>query len=127
MNILFATYADFQSNSSIHVFGFASQLTRAGHDCCVAVPMGKESVAIVGEPLFKVREYSELASGESPFENKAPADLIHAWTPRERVRQFVDELRGKWKSRLVVHLEDNEEHLTESHLETPLAQLLSYS
>jgi glycosyltransferase involved in cell wall biosynthesis len=52
-------------------------------------------------------------------------DLIHAWTPRERIRLFVQKLRLKQKVPLIVHLEDNEEYLTGVLLGKPFTELIS--
>ncbi len=123
MNILFATYGDFYCNSTIHVFGFANQLVRMGHSCAVAVPKNKESVSNLGEPLFKAFTFDEVNSGATLFENGATPDLIHCWTPREVIRKFADPLRKKWGCKLAIHLEDNEERLTESFLKMTAAEL----
>ncbi len=51
VNILFITYHDFTSNSAIQIHNFANNLVKRGNDCCVAVPLNKNSVfdAIGGE------------------------------------------------------------------------------
>src|SRR5258706_16273737 len=102
MNILFATYGDFYCNSSIHVFGFANQLSRMGHACAVAVPSNKESVANLGAPLFRVMTFAEFNAVEKLFDSASAADVIHFWTPREIVRKFAEPLRDKWHSTLTV-------------------------
>jgi glycosyltransferase involved in cell wall biosynthesis len=61
-----------------------------------------------------------LAAGDDFF-----CDLIHAWTPRERVRLFVEKMRLKRKVPLIVHLEDNEEYLSEVRLGKPFKELAS--
>lgn len=42
--------------------------------------------------------------------------MIHAWTPREHVRKFTDELSNKFSIPYVVHLEDNEEQIINDEL-----------
>ncbi|HLX59671.1 MAG TPA: glycosyltransferase [Planctomycetota bacterium] len=123
MNILFVAYGDFHCNSSIHVFGFANQLARMGHACAVAVPQKKESVASLGEPLFRAFTFDEIKSGARIFENANAPDIIHCWTPREVVRAFAEPLREKWRCKLAIHLEDNEERLIEEFFKTPIAEL----
>lgn len=123
MKILFVSYGDFYCNSTIHVFGFANQLVRMGHECAVAVPKNKESVSNLGTPLFKACTFNEISLGEAPFENNSAPDLIHCWTPREIVRKFVEPLREKWGCKLALHLEDNEDRLIEAFMKKPLAEL----
>ncbi len=105
---------DFYCNSSIHVFGFANQLVRMGHACVVAVPKNKESVSNLGEPLFAMATFDEINAGAALFDHAPDSgpDVIHCWTPREIVRKFAEPLRAKWRCKLAIHLEDNEEHLT---------------
>jgi hypothetical protein len=59
------------------------------------------------------------------FPNGQPADLIHAWTPREAVRKFVlgyQRLLPK-PARLIIHLEDNERFLIEAYTAKSFATL----
>ena len=123
MNILFVNYGDFTTNSLNHIAGFANALCLRGHACTVAVPGGKDSFAAVREPLFTPATYAELLLKPAAFPDGRPADLIHAWTPREGVRKFVLAYQTRAAARLIVHLEDNEEHLLEAWTGRPLAEL----
>jgi glycosyltransferase involved in cell wall biosynthesis len=125
MNIILVSHGDFRSNSSIHICGFANALTRLGHDCCVVVPDNKDLSPLDIEPNFKVLIQAELEPSKPPFSNGLPADCIHAWTPREITRKFCKHIKSHWKSRLFVHLEDNEEYLLESFLKRPFEELKS--
>ena len=89
MNILFVNYGDFTTNSLNHIGGFANTLCAAGHACVVAVPERKETLAHIANPLFIAATYDELLTQPKVFPDGRPADLIHAWTPREGVRKFV--------------------------------------
>jgi glycosyltransferase involved in cell wall biosynthesis len=113
VNILFVNYGDFTTNSLNHIGGFARVLTEQGHSCAVAVPSGKDTLSAVTNPAFTAVLCDEVLARPNIFPNKAQADLIHAWTPRECVRKFVIayQRNAKTAARLVVHLEDNEEHL----------------
>lgn len=123
MNILFVNYGDFTTNSLNHIAGFANVLCRRGHACTVAVPSGRETFAAVRDPLFAPATYAELLYRPACFPDGRPADLIHAWTPREGVRKFVLAYQARAQARLVVHLEDNEEHLIETWMGRPFAEL----
>ena len=126
MNILFVLYHDFSTASAIHVHNFANGLVRAGCRCAVAVPDNKESreTSISGEYLYDAHVFRELLSGKDVlFQGEGP-EVVHAWTPREVVRQFTLLLLEKFRScRLIVHLEDNEETITETFAGIPFNML----
>lgn len=123
MNLLFVNYGDFTTNSVNHIAGFARALTETGHTCVVAVPAKKDTLSVVSDPHFIAATYDELLEKPAYFPDGRPADILHAWTPREGVRRFVLAYKRLAPSRLVVHLEDNEEYLIESYMETPFADL----
>lgn len=125
MNILFVNYGDFTTNSLNHIGGFAGELAQAGHACVVAVPAGKESFRTVHQPRFIAAGYEEvLAAPGALFPNGQPADILHAWTPREGVRKFtLSHQRLSPATRVVVHLEDNEEFLLEAFGGRPIDEL----
>ena len=113
MNILFANYGDFTTNSLNHIGGFANTLCAQGHSCVVAVPAAKETISKVLDPVFIPALYDELLAQPGFFPDRGTADVIHAWTPRECVRKFVLRYQrgARRAARLVIHLEDNEEYL----------------
>lgn len=115
MNILFFCPADFASNSMGHIAGFARGLHALGHSCAAAIPGDERHSAPAlgaGSPLRPFIFSDAWKRPAAIFPDGAPADLLHAWTPREHVRQAVDRCRQAMpRARLVVHLEDNEEHL----------------
>jgi len=123
VNILFVNYGDFTTNSLNHIGGFANALSLRGHACLVAVPGGKDSFAAVRAPLFTPATYAELLTRPAAFPDGRPADLVHAWTPREGVRKFVLAYQTRAAARLIVHLEDNEEYLLEAWTGLPVAEL----
>jgi glycosyltransferase involved in cell wall biosynthesis len=127
VNILFVNYGDFTTNSLNHIGGFANALGAKGHACIVAVPSGKDSISALSKPGFTAAVYNELLANPSLFPNGKPADVIHAWTPRECVRKFVISYQGaaEKSARLVVHLEDNEEHLIAGYAGRPISELRS--
>jgi glycosyltransferase involved in cell wall biosynthesis len=128
MNILFVLYHDFSTASAIHVHNFANLLVKNGHQCGVAVPENKNSVLkyMTGDVLYSPDTFAE--SLEEPcFCGTAP-DIIHAWTPRENVRKQCCKLQERYpESKLVVHLEDNEEMIVESFTKIPFGQLTGLS
>jgi len=123
MNVLFANYGDFATNSTSHIAGFANALAEAGHACAVAVPWGVDTVRLVPEVRFRAVAFHECLNGHSPFPNGQPADVLHAWTPREIVREFAVRFCAATHARLIVHLEDNEDYLFSAATELPFGDL----
>lgn len=125
MNILFVNYGDFTTNSLNHIGGFANWLAGRGHACLVAVPEGRDTLRAVHQPQFQAASFAEvLAAGAKFFPDGRPADLLHAWTPRESVRKFIlAHQRLSPATSVLVHLEDNEEHLTAAFAGRPLTEL----
>ncbi len=125
MNLLFVNYGDFTTNSLNHIGGFANALSAAGHACVVAVPRGKDTVAHIANPLFIPATYDELLAKPGLFPNGKPADLIHAWTPREGVRKFTVAYQraARTPARVLIHLEDNERFLLEAYTAKKFAEL----
>ncbi|HVU24969.1 MAG TPA: glycosyltransferase, partial [Opitutus sp.] len=124
MNLLFVNYGDFTTNSLNHIGAFAGRLTLLGHACVVAVPEKPETITAIHEPLFTPVTYDRALAAEPIFPDRRGADIVHAWTPRENVRDFsLRYLRANPAATLVIHLEDNEAFLIERFAHEPLAQL----
>lgn len=124
MNILFVNYGDFSSNSINHIGPFANELTRRGHFCVVAVPTIGDTIECIEERLFQPATYTDVLTTSIHFPNGKPADIVHAWTPRINVSEFIYEYLDLHGSRLMVHLEDNEEALIESYYDSSIKDLL---
>ena len=124
MNVLFVLYHDFTANSAYHVHSLAKELTDLGCSCAVASPRNKESAATIASDLpYAVFDFEDLRKHWTHFPDGRGPDIVHAWTPREVVRSFIDEIREARAFRLVVHLEDNERHITEKSLSQPWQRL----
>ena len=109
MNILFVLYGDFSCNSANPLVLYARELHLAGHSSAVAVPSKLETVSQHPNPSFRPLLYRDvLAEPESAFPDGRPADVIHAWTPREVVRNFVTSYMAIRPTPLLIYLEDNE-------------------
>ncbi len=109
MNILFILYGDFSSNSANPLALYARELDAHGHSCAVAIPNNMESIHEHSNPAFRPVLYRDaLNNPELVFPDGRPADVIHAWTPRENVRRFVTSYMAKRPTPLVVYLEDHE-------------------
>lgn len=124
MNILFANYGDFTTNSTLHIAGFANRLAEAGHDVIVAAPDWLHTLDAIPDRRFQAGTYRQVLDGDCHFANYQPAAILHGWTPRQPVLHFARQyLRRHAATRLLVHLEDNEEHLLEVFCERPFDAL----
>lgn len=119
VKILFITYHHLNSNSGIHIYNLANQLTLLGANCTVCVPNGKEKVRLIGEPFFTVINQDDLEGGQIEFD----FDLIHVWTPREITRRITETVLKRCPCPYIVHLEDNEEFLLEAFTKIPVRLL----
>lgn len=116
MNVLFVLYYDFTANSAAHVHSLANALVESGAaQCAVAVPSQLQTVELIGGVTrYQSLLFDDVLEGRLGFPDGRGPDIIHAWTPREINRRFVEAVRARVapKAKLVIHLEDNEEHLT---------------
>ena len=119
MKVLFIAYHHLDSNSGIHIYNLANQLTRLGINCTVCVPNEKEKVWVIGEPLFEVIDQIDIERGNIKFD----FDLIHVWTPREITRSITETILKVYPCPYIVHLEDNEEFLLEAFTKIPFRLL----
>ncbi|MDQ8185922.1 glycosyltransferase [Pelagicoccus sp. SDUM812002] len=122
LNVLFVNYGDLRSNSLNHIGPYANELSALGHSCTVILDGEKCATELQSHsPLFAHYTHGEMAAGIELFGDAKPADIIHAWTPREIVRKSVQNyLSHHPAARLVVHLEDNEEEILESAYQSPI-------
>ena len=123
--ILFALYGDFTANSALHVASLANRLAALGHECVVAVPHHVETVRYHAGHRFRAILFADCLQHPGVFAGGRRADVIHAWTTRENVREFCAAYRAASPAPLVVHLEDHESRILEASLGRPLAELLA--
>ena len=125
MNIVFVNYHDFTSNSAIHISRLADELAAAGDSCAVVVPGHAETVSLVGAPTFQALDVRTALDEGLHFPDGAAPTLVHAWTPRENVRELTEKLAARYGCPYFVHLEDNEDLITAERLGLTVPQLLS--
>jgi glycosyltransferase involved in cell wall biosynthesis len=125
VNVLFVNYHDFSSNSAIHIFNFANQLVEMGVDCGVCVPKNKQTIQLIGQAKFQVYDFSDFRKKKIKFRDGRGPNIIHAWTPREIVREFTQKLTKHYECKYIVHLEDNEEAILKSTYNMELEQMMS--
>ena len=123
MNIAFVNYHDFTSNSAVHIFNLANELVGLGAGCAVGVRGNPGTIGLIGTARFQALDFAEARKGALQFPDGGPPSLVHAWTPREAVRELTEELGSRYGCPYVVHLEDNEDVLTADSLGLTLEQL----
>ncbi|MGH7898497.1 MAG: glycosyltransferase family protein, partial [Candidatus Binatia bacterium] len=82
-------------------------------DPAVAVPYEPFSPAAFGPARYRPVRFRDCLPVADVFADGNGPDVVHAWTPREIVREFCERLRHQREFSLVVHLEDNEECILE--------------
>lgn len=109
MNLLFVNYGQADNNSACHIRGHARGLAARGHDVCVCVAKSVPDGAFEPCEGFRMASQRTVLRQGPGFANPSKTDVLHVWTPRETVRQFVEKFTEAWGFRaLVIHLEDNE-------------------
>lgn len=108
-NIIIVTHCTLEDNSGIQNCHLAQSLCDLGFDCVIAAHGDLKSP--IHQPKFRTAGYDRL---DLAFANGRPADIVHAWTPREGVRRACEVLALRNKCPIVVHLEDNEDFVTQS-------------
>ena len=108
MNVLFVSHCDFHGNSAFHVLAVAHELFARGHSPAISVPDDPRTIKDLGRPPFPILGFAEAERKPVPFPDGRGPDLIHAFTPREHVRQLTMAAVARYGSPYVVHLEDNE-------------------
>ena len=126
LNVLFVSHSRISSNSGYHVQHYAEAMSRQGVACIVAVPKMDDDEQPTNN-AFQVCTYKEIEQNGLTFPDGRGPDIVHAWTPREKVRKFCFKLAAKYSFKTVIHLEDNEEYLTENALGRPYAELAALS
>ena len=107
MNILFVHHGSFSANSMNHIGPFAAELRKLGHNSIITLPELDPSFKFFPYPQVPVYSYDDFLQNPSRFGTEPP-DIVHAWTPREVVRQFCENLWQMVPARIIVHLEDDE-------------------
>jgi glycosyltransferase involved in cell wall biosynthesis len=123
VNVAFVNYHDFTSNSAIHIGRLADELVEAGWSCAVVVPGDPGTVDLLGGHRFLPLDFRTARANGLGFPDGGPPALVHAWTPREAVRELTEDLCARYRCPYVVHLEDNEDVLTADNLGLSVAQL----
>jgi glycosyltransferase involved in cell wall biosynthesis len=119
--IVFVCYGPFDSNSGVHMAGFANSLAAKGYSVAACAAGGNVDGYDFGRPSFESFDIEELRNQpERVFgagsETRPEQIAIVCWTPREIVRRAIQPVAQRLGISYFVHLEDNEEHLARLRL-----------
>ena len=114
---VFVSYGALDSNSGGHVFGFANGLVAMGHSVAVCGTGDILHAYGHGRPAFEffaVDDFARVPQAVIGFDGTFDPQrtVILCWTPREVVRRAVEPVAERFSIPYLVHLEDNEKHLT---------------
>lgn len=127
LNVLFVLHGSFASNSALHVTALANELALIGHACAVAVTHDIATLKEHRSSHFRAILHVEIEQGIL-YSNQSGPDIIHAWTTRENVRILTEKLRRKHPvAKILIHLEDNEQHILAEQLRLTKEQLVQSS
>ncbi len=128
LNVLIILYGSASSNSGYQAYHHAERLMDQGINCIIAVPdKEKDFKDLGGEITCQILSFGDIETVGLCFNNGRGPDIVHAWTPRERVRKFCRRLEKRYCFQTIVHLEDNEEYLTEAAVGEAWSTLQSLS
>lgn len=111
-DIWLACHGPLSCNSGLHVRHLAAELARRGRTVTVCVPERSADDRALGRGvrLLTFGDATRAADVSRP-------DLVHLWTPRERMRRFLEAVVRRFGPvPHVVHLEDSESLLVRQQL-----------
>lgn len=124
MNTLFVSYGEITNNTGSQFSVVARELTKMGHHCIAAIPKIPNELSYSDSMNLPCLSYKELLLAKDHlFPDGRNADLVVAITPREIIRCFLDNYYQNHNTPLIIHLEDNEDELTERFTLRPIEEI----
>jgi len=108
LNVLLVSHCDFQGNSALHVLAVANQIFARGYSPAICVPDDVRTIDDLGRPQFPILGFAAAEQPPIRFPDGRGPNLVHAFTPREHVRQLTQSVVSRYDCPYIVHLEDNE-------------------
>lgn len=115
-NILVVSHCDLTGNSAYHAVALARMFESRGFAPALAIPTNLQSMEVVGDQPFVISTYDRVRNGERLFADRKPPALVHAFTPREHVRKFTEDVVSRFDCPYIVHFEDNERVIVEDEI-----------
>ncbi len=112
--VVFVSYGTFESNSAGHIAAFANEMSRRGYAVAVCAREGLSSVPSPVES-FSLADLARDPAGVIGFDGDFQPNrtAMLCWTPRKASRQAIAKVSRKHPIPYLVHLEDNEDHLSD--------------
>jgi glycosyltransferase involved in cell wall biosynthesis/ubiquinone/menaquinone biosynthesis C-methylase UbiE len=101
---------------ALHIFHVSKVLADCGVDAVIAVTADAATIDELGPTKAKAIEFPQAFAGDFGFSDGGGPDIVHAWTPREHVRELTEHVVARFGCPYIVHLEDNEQAVTEDEL-----------
>ena len=121
INVLFVLPDSIDSSYGYSALNVAKRLARQNVNCAVAVPNADGASA--NSTALPVKSFIDIKKHGTGLPRGGRIDIIHVWTAQECVREFCVEIQKSCPAKLVIHLQNNEEYLTEKILGKPWKQL----
>jgi glycosyltransferase involved in cell wall biosynthesis len=109
--ILIISHSNIDSNSGYHIQSISQRLSDLGIKVTICVPLLEKNCKL--SDGVNVTSFNNYLSN-----NKYNPDLIHCWTPREKIRIFYNKIvsiYGRFQP-YIIHLEDDEEEIFRSNM-----------
>jgi glycosyltransferase involved in cell wall biosynthesis len=127
LNVVYVLHQSLDRHGGSQVKLHAQRLKSTGADYIIAVPTESVQAEKLKTNGDNVRTFEQIEKNGLVFADNRGPDIVHAWTPRELVRIFCEKLALRYPCPLVIHLESNEEYLTEISVGKPFATIESLS
>lgn len=109
MNVILLNYGSLENNSANHIRGFAECLSASGHDVMICAPNINDSGREHSKYDYRIISNRDAIRHGVVFKDGKDCDILHAWTPREIIRGFLEKYKNTGKiPAILIHLEDNE-------------------
>ena len=115
-NVLLVSHTDFSGNSAWHVLGIATELREHGLAPMIAIPDDLETAREAGDPGLPIVALDHVLAEGARFPDARGPDLVHAFTPRELVREATSAVVAGTDRPYVIHLEDNDAAILSAEL-----------
>ncbi|MBC8051130.1 MAG: glycosyltransferase [Chitinophagales bacterium] len=129
LHVIFINYHEFSGASGIHIYHLGRQLSALNVSVSACIPGDPASIERFGPKVFDVDGFgfADAAKRVKAMRAGGRQVLLHAWTPREKVRKFTSRLARNTGATYLVHLEDNEHHIADVfHALQPKPTLLNW-
>jgi glycosyltransferase involved in cell wall biosynthesis len=119
LNIVFINHGPYDSNSGLHIDGFANALAARGHRVVVSATGAISDAGDFGLPRFRCISHQKLRDRPDRvtdyFAGAGKPDLIHCWTPRQAVYDVARLLIDRYHCPYIVHFEDSETAVSKAY------------